>query len=31
VMPLPARKGVGNFFANINFIPRVANNLLSLA
>ena len=30
VLPLPARKSVGNFFANVNFIPRFANNLLQL-
>jgi len=27
VLPKPARESVGNFFNNVNFIPRAANNL----
>ena len=27
VLPKPARESVGNFFSNVNFIPRAANNL----
>ena len=30
VLPQPARESVGHFFANVNFIPRFANNLLQL-
>jgi phospholipid-binding lipoprotein MlaA len=30
VLPKPARESVGNFFNNVNFIPRAANNLFQL-
>ncbi len=30
VLPKPARESVGNFFNNVNFIPRFANNLFQL-
>ncbi|MGH7932706.1 MAG: MlaA family lipoprotein [Candidatus Binataceae bacterium] len=30
VLPRPARESVGNFFDNISFIPRFANNLFQL-
>lgn len=30
VLPEPARKSVGNFFSNVNFLPRFANNLFQL-
>lgn len=30
VLPEPARQGVGRFFANVNFIPRFANNLFQM-
>ncbi len=30
VLPKPARESVDNFFANVNFIPRFANNLFQL-
>ncbi len=30
VLPKPARESVGNFFDNVNFIPRFANNLFQL-
>jgi phospholipid-binding lipoprotein MlaA len=30
VLPAPARRSVGNFFNNVGFLPRFANNLLQL-
>jgi phospholipid-binding lipoprotein MlaA len=30
IAPIPVRESVGNFFANVNFIPRFANNLFQL-
>jgi phospholipid-binding lipoprotein MlaA len=30
VLPAPARKSVGNFFNNVGFLPRFANNLFQL-
>lgn len=30
ILPEPARKSVGNFFNNVNFLPRFANNLFQL-
>jgi phospholipid-binding lipoprotein MlaA len=30
ILPQPARESVGHFFANVNFIPRFANNLFQL-
>jgi phospholipid-binding lipoprotein MlaA len=30
IAPVPVRQSVGNFFNNIGFIPRVANNLFQL-
>ena len=31
VLPKPARQSVGNFFNNVNFIPRFANNLFHIS
>jgi phospholipid-binding lipoprotein MlaA len=30
IAPVPVRESVGNFFDNVNFIPRFANNLFQL-
>jgi phospholipid-binding lipoprotein MlaA len=30
VLPAPARRSVGNFFNNVSFLPRFANNLFQL-